>query len=206
MMAVINKLASQTGRKDDQPNKDLGMALVADRDASSIQEIAANLWNPDKKIQVDCLSVLEQVGRLAPEMIKPYVGDFLKLITSKNNQLVWAAMINLALIADRVPREIFEQYEVLVKVIESGSVITVDNGIKVLGKVAAANPAYNEVIFPYLLEQLGNCRSKSVPQFAESISPAVTSSNQGAYLELLEARMGSLSEAQAKRVRKIIKE
>jgi hypothetical protein len=204
-MTVINQLASQTGRNDDQPNKDLGMRLVADRDADSIQEIANNLWNQDKRIQVDCLSVLEQVGRLAPDMIEAYVEDFLQLITSKNNQLVWAAMINLALIADRVPEEIFARYEVLIRVIESGSVITVDNGIKVLGKVAATKPAYNVVIFPTLMEQLAECRPKSVPQFAESILPAVTPDNQGTYLKVLETRMNSLSATQVKRVQKILK-
>ena len=76
-----------------------------------IREIAENLRNKGKRVQTDCLSVLEQIGLLEPELIQDYVADFIELIFSKDNRLVWAAMINLALIADRKPQEIFEQYD-----------------------------------------------------------------------------------------------
>ena len=33
--------------------------------------------NKDKRIQTDCLSVLEQVGLLEPELIEDYVADFI---------------------------------------------------------------------------------------------------------------------------------
>ena len=63
--------------------------------------MAENLWNNDRKIQIDRLSVLEQVGLLAPEMIEYYVVDFLGLIFGKDNRLIWAETINLALIAEK---------------------------------------------------------------------------------------------------------
>jgi len=204
-MSVLSKLASAQDRKDEDPNKDLGRELVENHDFEGIREIAENLWNKDKRIQTDCLSVLEQVGLLEPELIENYVADFIELIYSKDNRLVWAAMINLALIADRKPQEIFEQYDDIVKVIEKGSVITKDNGIKTLAKVASTSAEYEGVIVPYLMEQLRRCRSKSVPQYAESIRVTVNLDNQEQYLSILNERLDALSVAQQRRVTKLLK-
>ena len=200
--SVLSKLAGAQNRKDEEPNKELGRELVENHDIEGIQEIAENLWNKDKRVRTDCLSVLEQVGLLDPELVDNYVTDFLELISSKDNRLVWASMINLALIADRKPHEIFERYDDVVKVIEKGSVITKDNGIKTLAKVASTRTEYNEVIMPYLMEQLRRCRSKSVPQYAESIRCAVEIDKQDQYLSILNERYDELSAPQQRRVKK----
>jgi len=203
-MSVLAKLASAQNRKDEEPNKDLGKELVENRDIAGIQEVAENLWNKDRRVQTDCLSVLEQVGLLAPELIEDYVSDFIQLVFCKNNRLVWAAMINLAPIADRQPQAIFKEYEGLLKVIETGSVITQDNGIKTLAKVASASSEYQQVIYPFLMEQLKSCRSKSVPQYAESIRIAINSENQEQYLKVLNERYETLSTAQQRRLKKLL--
>jgi hypothetical protein len=205
VMSILSKLSSALGRKDEEPNKALGKELATNNDTHGIQEIVENLHNEDKRIQTDCLSVLEQVGLLAPHLIEEYVKDLLPLIFSKDNRLVWAAMIDLALIADRKPEEIFNHFEEIIKVIDKGSVITKDNGIKTLAKVASTNIQYKERIMPYLLDQLRDCRPKSVPQYAESIQVAVTPEDQDAYLSILNGRFDGLSPAQQRRVKKLLK-
>ena len=204
-MSVLSKLASALDRKDQEPNKDLGRELVEKRDIDGIRVVAENLWNKDRRVQTDCLSVLEQIGWLEPELIEDYVSEFIQMIFSKDNRLVWAAMINLAMIADRKSQEIFEQYDEIVRVIEKGSVITRDNGIKTLAKVASTNSEYSEVIMPYLMDQLRCCRSKSVPQYAESIRVALTLDYQEQYLSILNERFDTLSTAQQRRVKKLLK-
>jgi hypothetical protein len=161
--------------------------------------------NKDKRVQTDCLSVLEQVGLLEPELIENFVADFIELIFSKDNRLVWTAMINLTLIADRKTQEIFEQYDDIVKMIEKGSVITKDNGIKTLAKVASTSAEYEQAIVPYLMEQLRSCRVKSVPQYTESIRVAVTPPNREQYLSILNDRLDALSAPQQRRVKKLLK-
>lgn len=203
-MSVLTKLASAQDRRDEEPNKELGKELVESHDVEGIREVAENLWNEDRRVQTDCLSVLEQVGMLEPGLIEEYVSDFIQLTFSKHNRLVWAAMINLALIADKKPQEIFENYQDLVKVIVSGSVITQDNGIKMLAKVASMSTEYEHIIYPFLMEQLRNCRAKSVPQYAESIRLAVRLENQEQYLKILKERYGSLSNAQQRRLKKLL--
>jgi hypothetical protein len=204
-MSVLSRLASAQGRRDEEPNKELGRQLVESHDIEGIREVAENLWNEDKRIRADCLSVMEQVGLLDPELTKDYVVDFLGLVFSSDNRLVWAAMIDLALIADREPQAIFERYDDLVNVIEKGSVITKDNGIRTLAKVASASAEYEKVILPYLMEQLRTCRSKSVPQYGESIRCAIGPDNQEQYLSVLRERYDALSAAQQRRVSRLLK-
>lgn len=204
-MSALSKLASQQGRRDEEPNKNLGRELVEKKDLEGIREIATNLGNKDKHIQSDCVSVLEQVGLLAPELIEAYCSDFLQLLGSKNNRLVWGAMINLSLIADKKPHEIYEKMDDIVKAIASGSVITQDNGIKTLAIVAAAKPEYNAAIFPFLLTHLQTCRPKSIPQHVESIGRAVTPANQAQFLDVLDRRIEELSSSQQKRVKRLFK-
>ena len=204
-MSVVSKLASAQGRNDEEPNKELARELVEKKDVDGIRQVAENLHNKDKRVQTDCLSVLEQIGLLEPELIQDYAADFIELVLSKDNRLVWAAMIDLALIADRKPQEIFGRYDDIVQVIEKGSVITKDNGIKTLARVASVGTEYAQVIVPYLMEQLRSCRSKSVPQYAESIRVAVDLDNQEQYLGILNERLDTLSAAQQRRVKKLLK-
>jgi hypothetical protein len=204
-MTILSKLSSSQGRNDDELNKALGRELVETNNVAGVREIAQNLRNTNKRVQIDCLSVLEQVGRLDPGMIEDYVAEFIELIFSKENRLVWSSMIDLALIADRKPKEIFEKYDGIVEVIEKGSVITKDNGIKTLAKVASTNAKYKETIVPYLFQQLRSCRPKSVPQYAESIQPAVDADSQDEYIDILNTRLIDLSEAQQRRVKKLLK-
>ena len=204
-MSVLNKLASMQDRRDEEPNKDLAKELVEQRNIEGIKEIAENLWNKDKKIQSDCDSVMEEIGRNAPELIEEYVTDFLKLLYSEKNRRVWGAMINLSLIADRKPKEIFESYESIIETMENGSVITRDNGIKTLAIVASKEDEYNQVLFPYLIKQLKTCRPKSVPQYAESIFCAVKPENQEQYIDVLNQRLDILSSSQQSRVKKLLR-
>ncbi len=204
-MSILSKLASEQGRKDDEPNKELARELVGENDIYGIGEIAKNLRNKEKRIQADCLSVLEHVGLLKPELIEEYVASFIELVFSNDNRLVWSAMVDLALIADRKPTEIFEHYDEIVQVIEKGSVITQDDGIKTLAKVASANAEYRKVIVPYLMDQLRSCRLKSVPQYAESIQVTIDSDNREQYLSILNERLDALSPAQQRRVKKLLR-
>jgi len=204
-MSLLSRLSSAQERRDEELNKELARELVQTKNIAGIQEIVENLWHQDTKIQSDCDGVMEEIGRNEPELIETYVFDFLQLISSKRNRRVWQSMICLSLIADRKTEEIFENRAEIIKVMEKGSVITQDNGIKTLAKVAAANNEYNQEIFPYLMEQLRDCRLKSVPQYTESILCAVNTENGAEFKEILHQRFEELSAAQQSRVKKVLK-
>jgi hypothetical protein len=204
-MPVLQKIAWFQGRRDEVPNQELAKELAESEDRAGIQEIAENLWHSEKNVRSDCLKVLYEVGYLRPELIDSYAKDFLKLLTDKNNRLVWGAMIALKTIASLRPEEIGRELDTLLKVVENRSVITQVTGVSVLAQVAAGAPQHSPRIFPFLLDQLKTCTPRDVPTHAESILPAVTESNRTAFLAAIEARRPEFSAAQEKRMKKVIK-
>ena len=205
-MSVLNRLASSLDRRDEASNQELAHDLAANKDKAGIHEIAENLWNKNKNIQADCIKVLYEVGYLEPKLIVDYAEDFVKLLRSKNNRLVWGGMTALAEVAKANPDAIFNHIDEIKKAKETGSVITVDSAISTLAYTAAANKKYNEAIFPYLLKHLSNCRPKEVPQHAEKTLPAVNSSNKVDFIKVLEKRIEDLSGSGLSRVKKVITE
>jgi hypothetical protein len=205
-MTVLNKIAYFQNRRDEVPNQELARKLVESKDTAGIREIAENLWNEDRNVANDCIKVLYEIGYLAPELIADYVGDFLKFMQSRNNRLVWGAMLALSTIASLKAGAIFPHVEEIEKVMENGSVITIDNGVKILAIVASQNEVYRTEIFPYLLNHLATCRPKDVPQHSEKTLVAVNAANKGEFIAVLEKRTVDLRGAQVTRVKKVIRE
>lgn len=205
-MSVLNRLAHSLGRRDEVPNQELARDLVAKKDKKGIGEIAENLWNKDKNIQADCIKVLYEIGYIEPKLIADYAEDFVKLLKSKNNRLVWGGMTALAEVAKANPDAVFKNLEAIKKAKETGSVITVDNAISTLAWTAAANDKFSIAIFPYLLKHLSGCRPKEVPQHSEKTMPAVNASNKADFIRVLEKRMEDLSGSGLARVKKVIKQ
>jgi hypothetical protein len=87
-MSVLKRIAYFQGRRDEVPNQELAEHLVQTQDRAGIQEIAANLWHKEANVRSDCIKVLYEVGYLDPALIADYVGDYLKLLQSRNNRLV----------------------------------------------------------------------------------------------------------------------
>ena len=203
-MSVLNRLASVLGRRDDVPNQELARELAEARSTDEIRELVANLHNPNRQIQSDCIKVLYEIGYIAPELIAPYVEEFLALLKSKNNRLVWGGMSALAAIAQISAARLYERWEEIKAAIEKGSVITVDRGIKALSVVAGQSDEYGEEIFSYLLEHLKTCRPKDVPRDAEAILTAVNKKNKAEFIKVAKERMADMRPAQEKRLRKVI--
>ena len=194
-----------SARRDEVPNQELARKLAATKDRAGIQEIAANLWNQNKNIRSDCLKVLYEIGYIAPDLIAEYVDDFLKLLQAKDNRLIWGAVIGLATIADLRTKAIWKHIDDVIGAIESGSLITVVWGVKLLSSVAAADKKYLHKIFPFLLAQLQTCLPRDVPLHAESISRLVGKSNRKEFVAVLESRQSAMTSAQLSRLKKVLK-
>ena len=205
-MSALQRIAYFQHRRDEVPNQELAHELVGAKDNKGIREITENLWNKNEQIQSDCLKVLYEIGYLDPALVADYVADFLKLLKSRNNRLVWGTMIALSTVAELKAAEIYPHVEDIQQVMDTGSVITKDNGVKVLAVVASKNAAYSKRIFLYLLKHLETCRPKDVPQHAEKTAVAVNARNKAEFMAVLEKRMVDMTNTQAARVKKVIKE
>lgn len=204
-MSVLNKIAFFQNRRDEVPNQQLAKDLVQTENKEGIKEIAQNLQHKNKNVQSDCLKVLYEIGYLKPDLIADYAIDFLALLQSKNNRMVWGAMIALATIADHKPKEIYTKLNDVKTAMEKGTLITVVWGTKALAKVAAADKTYKQKIFPILTEQLKTCIPRDVPMHAESILPAIDAENKQEFLSIIEARKPEMTAAQLARLKKVTK-
>jgi len=203
--SVLNKISYYQNIRDEVPNQELARQLARERDTAGIQEIAAHLWEKNKNIQSDCLKVLYEIGYLAPDLIADYAGDFLKLLHSKNNRLVWGAMIGLATVAGLRADAVWAQIDEVIQVVETGSVITVVWGVRALAKVAASSPERRERIFPFLKHILETCLPRDVPTHAESMLCAVDQSIRDDFRSILEARRTEMTSSQQARLKKVLK-
>jgi hypothetical protein len=205
-MSALNKIACFQGRRDEAPNQELARELADQNDARGAREIAENLWNKDKNIQSDCLKVLYETGYLKPALVSPFVDDFLKLLDSRNNRLVWGSLIALSTIASLQPGKIYEARERIIKLGRTGSVITVDNAVKTLSIVAAAKPSCRAELLPFLLDILKTCIPRDVPRHAENVLLAVDGASARELIGILESRMPEMIPSRLARMRKIIRE
>ncbi len=205
-MSVLNRIAAAQGRRDEAPNQELARDLAEREYRAGIRELVANLHHADQNVRSDCLKTLYEVGYLKPELIADYTGEFVRMLRDRNNRMVWGSMMALATIAPLRPEELFQQRQRIQDAMAEGSVITLDNGVKVLAAVAAADDAYRAELLPYLVHHLQTCRPKDVPQHAEAIVLAVDAAHADAFVAALERRLAVMSAAQGARLRRVMRQ
>jgi hypothetical protein len=205
-MSVLNQIAASQGRRDEAPNRELAVGLAEQGDRDGIRELVANLDHADQNVRSDCLKTLYEVGYLRPELIAGYAGEFLRLLHDRNNRMVWGSMLALSTIAPLRADDLFQHRAEIQAFMAEGSVITVDNGIKILARVAASNATYRDELYPFLLHHLETCRPRDMPQHAEAILQAVDAAHADAFVGVLQSRMAIMSASQATRLRRVIKQ
>jgi len=202
---MIEKLAFSLGRNDEEPNIALAAELVKTKNKKDIQEIVNGLANPKEQIANDCIKVLYEIAGIKPELVADYAGIFIQLLKSKNNRIVWGSMTALSKIAALIPDVLFDNLDIIIKAYEKGSVITVDNSISVLAELSGAGKKYEKKVFPIIIGHLEKCRPKEVGQHAERAFICVNKNNASLFRETLLKRRDSLTDAQKKRVDKLLK-
>jgi hypothetical protein len=204
MKSVLPRIAFYLDRRDEVPNQELAAELARADNRLGIREIAGNLSNKNPNVRADCLKVLYEVGYIRPELIADHVEAILALLPEKNNRLVWGAMIALSTIAELKSAAIGRHSEDIMRIMENGSVITVDNGVKTLAGVASKEPRLRKTLLSYLFDHLKSCRPKDVPQHSEKTLVAVDRQSRAEFITILTSRLPELSKSQAKRVQKVI--
>jgi hypothetical protein len=205
-MSALDRIAHFQNRRDELLNQQLARELASQQDRDGICEIAENLWNHSRAIQADCLKVLYEIGYIDPSLIADYAEDFIKLLHSRNNRLVWGGMIALRTVAGLRPQVVMAHLDEIEAAIDKGSVITVDNGIDALARAASKDERCARMILPYLVDHLSTCRPKDVAQHAEKSLPAINTTNKSRFIGVLTRRLDELSGAAAARVKKVLKQ
>jgi hypothetical protein len=164
-----------------------------------------NLKQKNKSVQSDCLAVLYHIGYVKPHLIADYVEDFLALLKSKNNRLVWGGMIALSTIVELKTKEMCANLDTVKQAIDKGTLITVVWGVKALAKIAASNKSCKPDVVPILLSQLKKCIPRDVATHFENSLPAIDDENRAVFLRIVENRKKELTTSQLDRLKKAMK-
>ncbi|WP_303316416.1 hypothetical protein Q4Q34_06315 [Flavivirga abyssicola] len=204
-MTVINQLSSSLGQKGNDANITLAKEIAEAEDRNAIKELVENLKNKDKKIQADCIKTLYETAYIKPDLIANYYKEFLNLLSSKNNRLIWGGMIALATITDLKSKELFESIDLISDAVGKGSVITVDSGIEIFAKLNK-HSEYQDKVENLLTDQLWKCPSKQLPQYMEKSTISINEKNKEIYQKIINIRKSECEkESQLKRLDKVWK-
>lgn len=205
-MRIIDLLASSQGLKGNEANSALAKEIASSGNHEAIKELVDNLGNKNQNIQGDCIKTLYETGYRNPDLIAGYLPDFLALLTSKNNRMVWGGMIALTTIAELKHKELFSVLDLIMKTVRKGSVITTDCGVEILAKLNCHKEYFNTTD-PLLMEQLWSCPIKQLPMYAEKAMVSVNKKNKEAYINILHKRKTECEKSsQVKRLDKVLKQ
>ncbi len=205
-MSFLRQIAFYQNRRDEVPNQQLARKLSSANSKAGVREMAKNLGNRNSSVRSDCLKVLYEVGYLKPQLIAPYVADFLKLLDDKNNRMVWGAMIALASIAAIKHDEIWSEVDKLTAAIDNGTLITQVWGIRALARSAAKEPGRSKRIRHKLECYLRSSKARDVPTHLESMLPVMDKSTWRALQGIVQTRQREMTASHQARLRKVLKQ
>jgi len=203
-MTYIKEIAYYQEDRSEVPNQDLAKKLADGNNKEGLDEMASYLMDKNKSIASDCLKVLYEASYINPSLIVDYFDTFRTLLNSKNNRMVWGAMIAISSVATVAPEKVYEIRDLILSKIETGSVITNVHGVYAIIHLASFDAYYDE-LKDILFELQRKCRPVDFAKRAESISGVVRANELGEFIDLLEKRIPELSNAAQKRVLKVIK-
>ena len=201
----IEQIGFHLGRRDEVPNQELAARLISENSAEGVAEIASYLYDKNKSIASDCIKVLYEVGYLAPQLIVPYVAQFIQLLDSKHNRMVWGSMIALSTVVALVPEEVWPHREKILYLIENGTVITDVSGVRTLIRLAGVGEPYYSELLPDLLRLQRECRNVDFAKRAGEMAPVIQLQHRDEFRSILEKRLPHLSKSAQKRLEKVIK-
>lgn len=205
-MSAIDKIAYNLGARDEVPNQELAKSLVDLNDTEGMDEIASYLYDKNKSVASDCLKVIYEAGYLKPEMISKYVSEFLKLLTSKNNRMVWGAMIAVSNVTPFEHEKIFEKIDLIMKLTKTGTVITHIHGINVMLKLCVIDRKYYDKLYPTLLNYLRDCRTVDFGKRVELYTSIINDENREEILTIGKNRLPDTNKNQQTRIKKALKD
>ncbi|RYE25867.1 MAG: hypothetical protein EOP51_02540 [Sphingobacteriales bacterium] len=204
-MSIIPLLAISLGRRDEGPNIELAEQIASANNKAAVEELATALHTGSKKMASDCIKVLYEVADRKPELVAPHLDVLLKLLTSKDNRLVWGAMTAIHGITSVVPNKVHKHLNEIMLAADAGSVITKDHAVGVLTTLAA-DKKYQEEAIALLLAQLENAAGNQLGMYAEQIAVVLPATYKDAFINILNIRIPSLEkDSQKSRINKLLK-
>ncbi|WP_421893064.1 hypothetical protein [Marinoscillum sp.] len=204
-MNVRHRFARSQGISNEIPNKQLASEILSSSDEASIREILQVLresTNPDELS--DGLKVIEMIGEQNPGMIADAYQPVFMLLHHAMNKVQWRAMSALSTFSFLHHAATFNDLGVILKLMDSGGVITRDHGVKILIGLYTED-AYRADIGPLLLEQVTSAPDNQLGQYAEKWMQVISHEDSAKLIHVLEVRQPELiNPSHQKRISRVL--
>ncbi len=205
-MSILEKLSALNDKNNNFLEKELAAELFKTKNAADIQELVINLDNKNKKIQSNCIKTLYEIGEMGGgSLIAEYCENFGGLLINKNNRLVWGAVTALNTIVKFNPDGVYNLLDIIVKAVNQGSVITIDNGVGIFSQLAVYSKCEKESLV-HLFNILNTCPIKQFPMYIEKSEKCINKNNVNRFINIIDQKYELLEkDTQKKRVSKVLK-
>jgi len=203
-MSITEELLAANARRSKEQNKAAAERIASTGDKKAVAELIKLLSCKDKTVQSDAVEILYETGYLNPACITDGCKEFVALLTSRNNRLVWGAMIALSRIASVAPDRVFPHLPLIRQTVDRGSVITKDAGVVLYAQLVKMKKYRTDVV-PLLFDELKMCPIKQLPQYVEKSVGSIDTALRADFMDIVEKRSGDLgTESRVKRIRKAL--
>lgn len=204
-MSIFTDLASVLDENDELSNKERAKLIADNKDEKEIKELVKRLNYQNRGIQSDSIKVLYEIGYVKPELILPYLNDFLDLLNSSNNRMIWGSMCALSSISNSEAKQLYPHLNKILNAVDEGSIITKDAAVIILVNLAKINTYKSECTNLYL-KVLKNSPHNQFPMYAEKGFEIIDSSCKNEFQAIIAIRLDQLEkESQKKRLLKLLK-
>ncbi len=202
--AILTRLSSSQGQRDERLNILLAEELSACEDREAIAYLAGSLHRESKDIQFDIIKVLYEVGALNPSLIISHLPAFVKLLANKHNRLQWGAMMAISAISTNHPELVIEFLPDIMTASDRGSVITRDHYVRMLCNMMVLKNERAH-IFQLLVDQLQTAPENQLPMYAELAAPVIARGERSIFIDLLRERLEDIGkESKRRRIENVI--
>lgn len=204
-MNVLKEISSAQGTSVQTLNIKLAEKICATNNKAAVKELVLNLHHKSHRIQGDCIKVLYETGERKPELISPYVNEFITLLHEKNNRMQWGAMCAIDSVTALETKAVYLALPFILRIAETGSVITKDHFVNILVRLCEVD-SYKENCNSILIEQVLKSPVIQLPTYAEKTAKVITSKNSQLLVNAIASRLKDVTqEPKRKRLEKVMK-
>lgn len=192
-MDITSFFSTSLGRRDQNPNKALGQRIVAENDREAVDALIRFVKKPESEdLLFDALKVMETIGELNSDLLKPAFDCLLPLLKHKTSKIQWMSISALSHITRFFPHKTFDKLETILPLMDAGGVITRDKGFRILLDLYSVSQ-YRETLAPLLEEQLLTAPDNQLGQYAEKWMEVLQPTHKRLIVRALELRSHELT-------------